>query len=87
MGEGVRGMVSHNSAVAGERLLTAVPPPTDYSHGFGGKFGVQKDRMDKVHVLALAGEVGPRSQCVATGWHRPCLAHQSQWPALCWTLS
>lgn len=66
VGEGVRGMVSHNSAVAGERLLTAVPLPTDYSHGFGGKFGVQKDRMDKVCVLALVGEAEICSRCVAT---------------------
>lgn len=27
-------------------VVWCVPSP-DYSHGFGGKFGVQKDRQDK----------------------------------------
>lgn len=27
----------------------------DYAKGFGGKYGVQKDRMDKVHRLTHRG--------------------------------
>lgn len=37
------------------RLSVLLCPVSDYSKGFGGKYGVQKDRMDKVSVSRLGG--------------------------------
>ena len=35
----------------------------DYSKGFGGKFGVQKDRVDKVNIVGFDKQYIKRAKC------------------------
>lgn len=48
--------IAHPSSASCEFCLCNL---SDYAKGFGGKYGVQKDRMDKVRPGAIVGIRGP----------------------------
>ena len=55
-------------AVLALRLSAVLCPVADYSRGFGGKYGVQKDRMDKVSVpVQLPSAVGGSAHRASCG--------------------